>query len=474
MQLTSVSAHRYSNLANRENMLGFLSKFWKIVTDRRLLISLYIFHLLYIRDVLIDIFSSDQAFSFFYWFGWFLAFYVAFDMLVELFSGKLIFKKQQIPFWIFFGWAFICTFFNPNGLSHESARQLALFLMNSYLLVTLKKRIGQKQTDRFFTFIGYQVVIVFLIINLVNLYCYVHYKTGGTELSGILASSNLFVMDNGQHGEQFKGIYEWMTDGSYRCLLSLIIGLILADKRKMPWLLAGTNGVICAVMLVLQDCRSSLIGLFLTAAFLIWYLIKKLLVHFCEYRTKYKLVQILLGILLFAIIISAAAAFSKLSALHSSDPEAFFQKMNSLSTGRWSIWQAAIKVANKSPIFGWGWGSFPIIGLDYLNYSAMVVDYHDIFINVLVFTGYPGLVLFLILILASYLFMVKNVKSITLQKNWWMFILCICFLISASLNPGVLGQDSHIEDPFFWLCLGCLIYPKPSKKYQKKADTLSN
>ncbi len=104
----------------------------------------------------------------------------------------------------------------------------------------------------------------------------------------------------------------------------------------------------------------------------------------------------------------------------------------------------------------------------------MVVAYHDIFINVLVFTGYPGLVLFLILILFSYLFIIKNVKSITLQKNWWMFILCICFLISASLNPGILGQDSHIEDPFFWISLGCLIYPKPSKKKQSKADVLSN
>ena len=197
-------------------MLPYFSKIWEKVTDRRLLIFLYIFHLLYIRDIAIDIFSSEHALSFFYKFGWFLAFYVAFDMLVELFSGKLIIKKQQIPIWFFFGWTFICTFFNPNGLSQESARQLALFLMNSYLLVTLKKRIGQKQTDRFLAFIGYQVVFVFLVINLIKLYCYVHYRTGGSELSGILASSNLFVEGNSQHGEQFKGIYEWMTDGSYR------------------------------------------------------------------------------------------------------------------------------------------------------------------------------------------------------------------------------------------------------------------
>ena len=455
-------------------MLPYFSKIWEKVTDRRLLIFLYIFHLLYIRDIFIAIFSSEQALSFFYKFGWFLAFYVAFDMLVELFSGKLIIKKQQIPIWIFFGWAFICTFFNPNGLSQESARQLALFLMNSYLLVTLKKRIGQKQTDRFLAFIGYQVVFVFLVINLINLYCYVHYKTGGSELSGILASSNLFVEGNGQHGEQFKGIYEWMTDGSYRCLLSLLIGFILADKHKMPWWLAGTNGVICAVMLVLQDCRSSLIGLFLTAAYLMWYLVKKILIHFCRHRANYKFIQILLGILLVAIIVGAAAVYSKLAVLQASDPEAFFQKMNSLSTGRWSIWHAAIKVADDSPIFGWGWGSFPMTGLNYLNSPMMVVDYHDIFINVLVFTGYPGLVLFLILILFSSLFIIQNVKSITLQKNWWMFILCICFLISASLNPGILGQDSHIEDPFFWISLGCLIYPKPSKKKQNKTDVLSN
>ncbi len=467
MQLTSVSAHRYSNLANRENMLGFLSKFWKIVTDRRLLISLYIFHLLYIRDVLIDIFSSDQALSFFYWFGWFLAFYVAFDMLVELFSGKLIFKKQQIPFWIFFGWAFICTFFNPNGLSHESARQLALFLMNSYLLVTLKKRIGQKLTDRYFTFIGYQVVIVFLIINLVNLFCYVHYKTGGTELSGILASSNLFVMDNGLHGEQFKGIYEWMTDGSYRCLLSLLVSFIFADKKKMPWWFAGINAALCSVMLVLQDCRSSLIGLCVASVYLIWYFMKNLLSHFFSFKPNYKAKKIMLGLLFIGIIIFGIIAFKQFSVLRSVEPHSFDNQFSSLSTGRWEIWKAALKVADDSPIFGWGWGSFPMTGLNYLNHPSMLVDYHNIFINVLVFTGYPGLALFLIMLFSCYVFTINNVKSITRQKNWWMFILCICFLISASLNPGVLGQDSHIEDPFFWISLGCLIYPGRIRKHSE-------
>ena len=76
-------------------MLPYFSKIWKIVTDRRLLIFLYIFHLLYMRDIAIDIFSSEQALAIFYKFGWFLVFYVAFDMLVELFSRKLIIKKQQ-------------------------------------------------------------------------------------------------------------------------------------------------------------------------------------------------------------------------------------------------------------------------------------------------------------------------------------------------------------------------------------------
>lgn len=83
------------------DMLPYFSKIWEKVTDRRLLIFLYIFHLLYIRDIAIDIFSSEHALAIYYKFGWFLAFYAAFDMLVELFSGKLIIKKQQITIWFF-------------------------------------------------------------------------------------------------------------------------------------------------------------------------------------------------------------------------------------------------------------------------------------------------------------------------------------------------------------------------------------
>lgn len=448
-----------------------IRKGFEVITDRRTIASLFIFYLLYVKNIFINILNNPSARVLYQKLGWVLAFFVAFDMLAELFSRKLILSKQQIPIWIFFCWAFICTFFNPNEFVQESVRQLAIFLMECYLLITMKKRIGQKKTDKYLAFIGYQVIIVFLVVNLINLYLFVHYKIGGSELSGIFASEKLFVYNNGLHGEQYKGIYEWMTDGSYRCLLSLLVGFILADKKKLPWWAAGINATVCAVMLFLEGCRSSLIGLCVTFVYLIWYIVKKVLFHFSGFKPKYRKVQIFMGILLLGVLILAFVGFRKLSTLQAADQAAFYDTIQAVSTGRWKIWQAAIKLANESPIFGWGWGSFPQEGLKFLYSDIMTVDYHNIFINVLVFTGYPGLVLFLVLLFTFYFLIIKNVKYITVQKNCWMFILCICFLISSCLNTGVLGQDSHIEDPFFWICLGCLIYPKPSRKNESQDKT---
>jgi O-antigen ligase len=127
--------------------------------------------------------------------------------------------------------------------------------------------------------------------------------------------------------------------------------------------------------------------------------------------------------------------------------------LNELTTGRVTLWEEAISGGNESPLFGQGWSTF------YHDWTATAgaSHAHNEFLEVFYSLGYPGVIVFTILILSTFLVTFKTARIIcrhprtaaTYKVSSATALALQVFLIIYGATTGTMFTEVFTFVPYF-------------------------
>ena len=433
----------------------FKEKVKKYLTDYRYIISVQILGMLILRDVIQDVFYLFSGIQSTVWnaYSAFISLFALCIFLFEAVHRKLFTSPIQNTLWVFFAITFVGTAMRREGLWIKSWIYEFLLFMKIYLFFILIPRLGKVETDKFVYHISKWCIAVFCTINTVSLLILVHHLLGFPDLPGVFAYSTMYSTSNHPGDYQFYGLYEWMTDGSYRTVTALILGLFLYSRRQLKPTLYYLNLITAVSYLLLGKARSGLLCLIPIAIYGMFVVLQK-----WKNRKFAKIVVLSLLVLGgVAVVIKAVPKLYTLHMLRTTNISAFESQMNSVTNNRFQMWEAGIQVGMEKPVFGWGWAYLPVKLVE-MTFNDAGISLHNILVNVFVFSGFSGLVSLLVFFFASVVCLWRNRHLIASTKSGWLFVLVVCGWIQSMLQPGILGENSHIESIYFWIAYGYLIY----------------
>ena len=432
----------------------FIDKVKKYLTDYRYIISVQVLGMLILRDIIQDVFYLFSGVQYKIWnaFSAFVAVYALCILIYELVHRKLFSGSIQNLLWIFFAITIVGTAMRREGTWIKSWIYEFLLFMKIYIFFLLIPRLGKEDADWFIYRISKWAVAVFCTINTLSMLVLILHLLGFPDLPGILAYSSMGTTLN--HGEyQFFGLYEWMTDGSHRTILALVLGFFLYSRKQMKPFWFYLNLVTAFAYVLLAGARSALLCLVPVILYLFFLLVEKLFGRKAAKRSIILLFVLGAVLLCFKLVPDV----HELTELNRTDPGQVFNILNAKTNGRLELWKAGIIVGMQKPIFGWGWAYYPPQLMD-LSINAAGVSLHNVLANVFVFSGFAGLISLLVFFVASLVRLWKNRHLIASTKSGWLLIFVICGWIQSMLQPGILGENSHIESIYFWIAYGYLIY----------------
>ena len=176
----------------------------------------------------------------------------------------------------------------------------------------------------------------------------------------------------------------------------LLIGLYYLCKTKTQKVITSNGIILTLIILALTKSRGAWFALILGIVIYYFHIFKK---TWNRIKIKYFRVIIICTIILLLILLLF-----------------FLYSMNkSSSLGRIFIWKVTTKMINDFPVFGIGYGNFPIRFLDYqskffenpgnilyLDHAANIKQAHNEYLQVFAETGIVGFVLFIIILVAFY------------------------------------------------------------------------
>ena len=213
------------------------------------------------------------------------------------------------------------------------------------------------------------------------------------------AMENYFVFHETVLGRAlWNYIYKNPNDLAALTLLALsIVAAVLATERP-GWVrscaLAGL-AVLPALILMTQS-RGGFIGLSVFAAFAMF-----------GRRRRLRTGVIVASLSLEVVVVAPSGVWKRVAGLSQVTENLDNVDPEGSAKARSQIWHVAIKIVGDHPWTGVGWGAYPMAHADYAPLSGVdqaalgLRDTHSTYLNVLAETGYPGLLLFLALILVA-------------------------------------------------------------------------
>ena len=142
----------------------------------------------------------------------------------------------------------------------------------------------------------------------------------------------------------------------------------------------------------------------------------------------------------------------------SKNPSLFAQFMNNpwetltkLSSGRIQMAEGIIANLKNTMILGNGY-----CNNDFVLQKYGIQHPHNLIMALLLYTGIPGLILFVIFLVYNILAINKNIKSIYSNNMKWVLVLVLCLLIESMFDICIIGAPVNIQTLYFWLCLGLI------------------
>lgn len=445
------------------------NKVRKYLTDYRYIIALQILGMLILRDIIQDVLYLWSGVQSKIWNGFSVVVSVfAFCIFVyEVVHKKLFTGRIQNLLWIFLAITFVGTALRREGLWIKSWIYEFLLFMEIYIFFILIPRLGKEETDRFLYRISKWAIALFCTLNTLSVLIWILHMLGFPDLPGIFAYSSMVTTWNHPGDYQFYGLYEWVTDGSHRTITALVLGLFLYSRKQMKPFWFYLNSVTAVAYLLLAGARSAMLCLVPIVLYLLFLIVEKLFSR----KTAKKVIGILLIVGVAFVCVKAFGKISELMEMSKTDPNAFSSYFSQKSNGRFALWIAGVEVGMQKPIFGWGWAYLPP-QLITMTFEAAGVSLHNVLVNVFVFSGFAGLISLLVFFVASLVKLWRNRHLIAMTKSGWLFILVVCGWIQSMLQPGILGENSHIESIYFWIAYGYLVYLDYGTNVSKKEAVL--
>lgn len=246
------------------------------------------------------------------------------------------------------------------------------------------------------------------------------------------------------HKIRFMGLRSWYTIASFHCYIALCLHLYLIENHKN--IVINFTGIIfCILMIYLTDSRSSLLILgFIFITYILFALSKK-------YGLQKSLIFCFFIILiaLVFLIVYKLITNKELYIMLLQNP---YQTIIELSSGRIQMAEAIIHNANNHRFLGEGYGNNLLV-----NSRFNTVHPHNLFLAILLYNGYLGLLAFCGFLFYTIKQITNNLHLIISLSFKWIFILTICVFIESLFDTCIIGAASaNIETLFFYLCLGII------------------
>ena len=257
---------------------------------------------------------------------------------------------------------------------------------------------------------------------------------------GLGGAEQIFTYGHLGEDMRFCGLFGYSTDGGNLCALAAALAVYLYEQKKLPLILTVLSIALSAYTIYLLDVRTSMLTLLLGAMALGVYLLGKRI-------GKKKAAGLVLAaavILIAAVLVLKKGTIDHYLTLYREDPR---KTLSFLTTGRSKYWEAAVLGWLEKPILGWGW-----LNNSYIGYYF---DNHNLFFNLLLWTGAAGTGLFL---LFTVLWLIQAIRK-KQNQGIGMILILLAVFVQSMLDRAIMGSaNAGVETMVFWLCAGWMIY----------------
>jgi O-antigen ligase len=222
-------------------------------------------------------------------------------------------------------------------------------------------------------------------------------------------------------------------------------------KRDWIWWSAAAGLFLLPLMVFLTQSRGGIIAL---SILIITVLLRQ--------RRRARSFAILLGAAGLIAIVAPKSVWTRLSGLkNAADPGTLVEvDPEGSAEQRYEIWKVGMRISQDYPLTGVGLGVYPYV---HARYAEMPIfkptarglrDTHSTYINVLAETGLPGLLIFLALLISSFMHADRIRRRIRLshpreaQQLLYLELGIGCFLIA-----GIFGTYAHLGFLYLYLAL---------------------
>lgn len=301
-------------------------------------------------------------------------------------------------------------------------------------------------------FLNNLFLTVFCYVNLLALasvILFLCYRMDITLPGGFGGADQIFTYGHLGEETRFCGLFGYSTDGGNLCALTAALAVYLYEQKKIPLVIMMLSIVLTGYTIFLLDVRTSMVALLLNAMVLGGFLLGKRI-------GKKKATGVILAavvLLIAAVLVLKKGTIDYYLTLYREDPR---KTLSFLTTGRSKYWEAAFLGWLEKPVFGWGW-----LNNTYIGYFF---DNHNLFFNLLLWTGAAGTGLFLVFAGIWILHVIKR------TGNWGIGIVLILLavFVQSMLDRAIMGSaNTGVETMCFWLCAGLYAYA-PINEYSSK------
>ena len=331
-----------------------------------------------------------------------------------------------------------------KGRGIDQINTLFVFVTLGYVFFTLPFFTAREEFHKLILFLAGNGVVVLFLMNAASLLVY------GGHAFGSAAFSSTFETMIAMRGDQvrFFGYHQFPTLAGFNSMLAMVLGfLVISGQRKPGWYVLQTvNCAMALSMIWLANARGAMVASAVIAVSLLLILAAK---KIGGRRTMHIFwIAVLAGIVVVLLVFHA-----KIASLitYYSDPGNLYH----LTSERNVIWQTAVEGFRQRPLTGWGWLNGSLI--EPITHPT-TNNCHNIFFNLLLWTGIFGTVPFVLLVIYSLVSIVRHLKDIYRHGDLWLLVLVMCGLIEAMLDIALVGQDNRLMDPYFYLAFGCVLF----------------
>lgn len=319
-----------------------------------------------------------------------------------------------------------------------------------FILFTAAK---YEESDSFIRFLKRLFLAVFCYVILLaaaSVFLFLCYRMNISLPGGFGGADQIFTYGHMGEETRFCGLFGYSTDGGNLCVLAVALAVYLYDQKKLPLFITVSGIILLAATIYLLDVRTSMIALILNAFLAGGFLLSKRMGR----KRAVIVMTVLLAVGAAAVFVLKQDAIRYYLDLYREDPQ---KTLRFLTTGRSTYWAKAVQGWKEKPLFGWGWLNNAYIG--------MFFDNHNVFFNLLLWTGAAGTVLFVIFALLWFIHVTRRRSNVSIGAV--LIIMTVC--VQAMLDRAILGTaNTGVETMCFWLCTGLMAYgPTVQKGHQQ-------